>query len=447
MLVDSAILSEVRTSVRVVSVTAFPQLGPVPDPLLDAYEEAFVARQRALLAEWRAVIAALQACPVREREFLFDELALRMNVAPQTAAVLVASCALVIGLPALLDGWEAGELSDRHVSAVLDELHACADDPAVRTAVLDRVLRRCRERAAAGLGWPRPGELRRMIRAAALVHDLDAARQRKERKDAQRGVHAAGLPDGQAYLCVTGPAEQVAAMHTAIEQAAQAMDPKDGRTREQREFDAANALLTQGTCEDGGPGLGEQVRLEVQVVVPVDTADGSGDALGELPGHGPVHPDTCRDLLAQAEVLRRVCVDAITGAVLAVDDPIAVGRDVAAIAQALQQMRIDPVVVRDLSTEAYRPTRRAVTFVKTRDRTCRFPGCTRPARYADLDHRDAWPRGRTTPDNLHCLCRHHHRAKQSGRFTVTRHTDGSTVWTTRDGRSYRSPPPEITPRG
>jgi hypothetical protein len=224
--------------------------------LLDAFADAFGLRQRATLAEWRTVLAALAACPARDREFLADELALRMGVHPATAAGLVATCSLAAGLPALLASWEAGELTDRHVHAALDELHASCSDDKVRTAVLDRVLTRCRERAALGHCWPRPGQLRQMIRAAALVHDLDAARQRRDRKRAERGVHSAGLADGQGYLTLTGPAEQVAAMHAAVEAAGAALGqtPGEERTRSQREFDAAYSLLTSGALPTLSPG-------------------------------------------------------------------------------------------------------------------------------------------------------------------------------------------------
>jgi hypothetical protein len=151
--------------------------------------------------------------------------------------------------------------------------------------------------------------------------------------------------------------------------------------------------------------------------------------------------------VSSADRLRRICVDAVTGRVLAVDDPVEVSRDPAAIDAALRGMRTDPVVLRDLGSDGYRPTRHALVFVRTRDRTCRFPGCTRPATGTDLDHALPWPAGATAPENLHCLCRHHHRAKQSALFTVTRDDDGSTVWTTRSGRSYRSPPEPLTPSG
>jgi hypothetical protein len=186
--------------------------------------------------------------------------------------------------------------------------------------------------------------------------------------------------------------------------------------------------------------------VDLQVVVPIDTATGDSDQLGELPGLGPILPSTCRDLLTRATTLTRICTDARTGQVLAVDDPIPVHRDPDAIRAALAALRTAPPVLPDLTTHRYRPTARALRFVRLRDRTCRFPGCTRPARYTDVDHRIPWPLGPTDPRNLHCLCRHHHRAKQSSLFTVHTEPDGSTVWTIRStGAIYRRPPPAIVP--
>jgi hypothetical protein len=61
-----------------------------------------------------------------------------------------------------------------------------------------------------------------------------------------------------------------------------------------------------------------------------------------------------------------------------------------------------------------------------------FPGCTRPARRTDVDHRLPWPLGLTDPDELQCLCRRHHRAKQAI-FTVLTLPDGTIRWITRGG--------------
>ena len=90
----------------------------------------------------------------------------------------------------------------------------------------------------------------------------------------------------------------------------------------------------------------------------------------------------------------------------------------------------------------YRPGAKLASFVRTRDAHCRFPGCTRPARYCDLDHIIPWPAGPTAAANLHCLCRHHHRAKQATGWSVTMTPDGVSTWTSPSGRTYTTTPAE-----
>jgi hypothetical protein len=96
-----------------------------------------------------------------------------------------------------------------------------------------------------------------------------------------------------------------------------------------------------------------------------------------------------------------------------------------------------PPVLRELVGSGYRFPPRLQRFLKTRDRTCVFPGCNRRA--VDLDHRIPWPLGPTSAENGQCLCRHHHRAKHTV-FRVTRNPDGSYTWTTRGHwRFHRRP--------
>jgi hypothetical protein len=69
------------------------------------------------------------------------------------------------------------------------------------------------------------------------------------------------------------------------------------------------------------------------------------------------------------------------------------------------------------AVDRYTPSPAQIRFVKARDRHCRFPGCTRPAEYVDLDHvvprdhDDPAAGGPTCVSNLVCLCRRHHRLK------------------------------------
>ena len=80
------------------------------------------------------------------------------------------------------------------------------------------------------------------------------------------------------------------------------------------------------------------------------------------------------------------------------------------------------------------PNRTLAAAVRMRDRTCLFPGCTVPAGRTDLDHSIPWPHGPTCTCNLCCLCRHHHRLKTHGRWTVINHGNGHLTWTTPTGR-------------
>jgi hypothetical protein len=59
----------------------------------------------------------------------------------------------------------------------------------------------------------------------------------------------------------------------------------------------------------------------------------------------------------------------------------------------------------------YRPSQKLADFVRCRDLTCRFPGCTEPATNCDVDHTIPWPYGPTQAANLKCLCRKHYLLK------------------------------------
>lgn len=55
-----------------------------------------------------------------------------------------------------------------------------------------------------------------------------------------------------------------------------------------------------------------------------------------------------------------------------------------------------------------------------RDGVCQTPGCTVPAERGDIDHIMAWPHGDTRAENLHVLCRRHHRLKTAGHQFTSR---------------------------
>ncbi|KAB3522961.1 HNH endonuclease [Corynebacterium sp. zg254] len=80
-------------------------------------------------------------------------------------------------------------------------------------------------------------------------------------------------------------------------------------------------------------------------------------------------------------------------------------------------------------TSSYSPTAAQRAYIEARDVHCRFPGCTVPAHRCDIDHIHRYDGGGPThTDNLHLLCRHHHKLKTAGIWDVTRYPDSSETW-------------------
>jgi hypothetical protein len=97
----------------------------------------------------------------------------------------------------------------------------------------------------------------------------------------------------------------------------------------------------------------------------------------------------------------------------------------------------------------YEPNAAQTRFVKARDRHCRFPGCSRPAEYVDLDHaipydhHDPAAGGPTCVTNLVCLCRRHHRLKTHAPGWVFAMDPDGTLHVTPPGGRTRTTRPAV----
>jgi hypothetical protein len=104
-----------------------------------------------------------------------------------------------------------------------------------------------------------------------------------------------------------------------------------------------------------------------------------------------------------------------------------------------------PALDRPPLVERYTPSPAQRRFLRARDRTCRHPGCRRPAVRTDLDHVEAHAAGGATDcANLCCLCRRHHRLKTHApgwRFVMS--TDGVLSVTTPSGMTRTTRPPGL----
>lgn len=91
--------------------------------------------------------------------------------------------------------------------------------------------------------------------------------------------------------------------------------------------------------------------------------------------------------------------------------------------------------------EHYRAPADLDGFVRVRDGQCRFPGCSRRAERADLDHTVDWAHGgATSAANLAVLCRHHHRLKHESGWRVAQEPGGVMRWTSPIGHVLRTLP-------
>ncbi|MFD4292324.1 DUF222 domain-containing protein [Rhodococcus sp. NPDC058532] len=124
---------------------------------------------------------------------------------------------------------------------------------------------------------------------------------------------------------------------------------------------------------------------------------------------------------------------------------------VVGIGRALRAAGITPTAIRERTAHrreqlTYRPSARLAEIVRTRDGTCRFPGCSARAATCDLDHTvpfdhaDPGRGGRTVEQNLACLCRRHHRLKTSGLWTVRQLGGGRLEWTAPTGEFATTDP-------
>jgi hypothetical protein len=118
---------------------------------------------------------------------------------------------------------------------------------------------------------------------------------------------------------------------------------------------------------------------------------------------------------------------------------VGIGRLAAWCAEPGTQIDVKPVI--DLNdhihTEAYEVPDRLAEQASLRDHTCVFPGCTRPARRCDKDHRVPYDQGGATCScNIAPLCRGHHRLKTHGGWTYQLLQPGTYLWRSPHGYTY-----------
>jgi hypothetical protein len=366
------------------------------------------ARQNADLAELSAGYPGIH-------EFLATELALALGVAEGTANRQLAEAVdLTTRLPETYTALHEGRITP--VKAATIRVHTQDLDLDQSALVEADVL------PAAPRGTV--PELRNAVQRAVIRHDPHGADDRHNAAKERRRVSTKAQPDGMGSLWLYSTAQDVATIHaclTAVGDAAKT--PDDDRPLDARRVDAmvdlCAEILDSGTWRDKPLPTTQRRRPHVQVTVPITALldpDSTAGQLADLTGYGPITPAQAQQIAADATLRRLVC-DPLSGTLL------------------------------DYGRTTYEPPASPADHVMVRDLTCMMPGCRQPAHRCELDHIDPFRPGRPTgghtcDSNLCPLCKHHHRAKDGGEFTLTRTPDGY-HWTTPLGRTYTQPPTRL----
>ncbi|HMG28750.1 MAG TPA: DUF222 domain-containing protein [Jiangellaceae bacterium] len=415
----------------------FALVGPEPgvDPSgLGAYElvEAVAGWQR--IASWAAAGQAAAVAELAGRVEMRPvvsgrviesmtpqrvaglEVAARLRLPPAVGEALVArSVCLVQTLPGTHAALAEGRIDTRRAEVVADELGR--HTPAVARRVEAEVLDRAEQLTAPRLRRALQRALHRVVPATMEQRHHDAA--------SARQVTITAAADGMAWLEAYLPAEDAAALQAAVEAAAAAMKrttPGDRRTLGQRRADALAQMgwTALSTGRLGGCPCGRGQRLDrrhrrpvtVQVTVAASTLLGLDEQPGQLAGYGPVPASVARRLAAEG-TWRRLLTDPVSGTVL------------------------------DYGRTRYPPPPDLVDHLVARDRTCRWPGCDRPAA-AEIDHTTPYDQGgATAADDLGPFCKNHHIPKHHSRWRVRQPEPGRFEWTSPTGHTYTVTPEPI----
>lgn len=184
---------------------------------------------------------------------------------------------------------------------------------------------------------------------------------------------------------------------------------KDGRNIDMKRADALSAI-----CGDLLARLSDEYQphrrpVSINITMDLPTALGLADNPAELAGYGPIPSQVARHLASDAK-WRKFITDPGTGNLLS------------------------------FGRESYIPPQALIDFISARDRICRFPGCSQPARVSDIDHAIPWEEGgETSAKNLGLLCRRHHRMKTHDGWKLISNEDGSCKWISPAGKEIFVP--------
>jgi hypothetical protein len=259
----------------------------------------------------------------------------------------------------------------------------------------------------------------RLHRQLVLHHGLLGQAERTYEEALQgRCLRTQSNPDGTGSLVITGDGARIAAAQSRVERIARRLRKGgDPRTLAQLRADVATDLLLRGwiPSDPTFAALGKPPQARVQLLVSLPTLMGLDQGAAQIPGWGAISAEQARELaLMVGSIWKRVVTDPLTGRAI------------------------------EVSAGTYTVPAGMAEQIKTRDGTCRAPGCEIPAEHTDLDHAQEWKPdhagGPTAETNLAAVHRGHHNLKTAGFWDSHQSPDGSVRWTTATGRTVTTYP-------
>ena len=349
-----------------------------------------------------------------------EDVATALRLSPVTAQMRIdVARTLTNHLPETCSALAQGDISAAHATLIARE-----SAEAIKRGIEPEALREIEAKAVAFSEFHTPAQVGRKLRSLIAQHTPEEFEIAREMANDARSVSLHHEGDGMSTVIALLPAEDAQTVFLAIntwiefeESSANRSSngqehfsiSSDNRTINMKRADALAAIAADFLGRISHDYTPHRRPVTLNVTMDLPTLLGLQENPADLAGYGPIPASIARELASDGR-WRKFITDPSTGALL------------------------------DVGRDMYIPPQYLVDFLSARDRRCRFPGCSQPARVCDIDHAISWEKGgETNPSNLGLLCRRHHRMKTHGGWKLESNPDGSCVWKSPDGKEFFVP--------
>lgn len=343
-----------------------------------------------------------------------EEVATALRLSPNTAQLRIdVARTLSNYLPETCNALASGEISSSHANLIARETADALSrgvSPDILPLIENEVLAHSEFHTAAQVG--------KKIRTLFAQYAPETLEEVVAKARETRNVRIYPEGDGMSNVIALLPAEDAQTLYLAINTMVEIVDARaengertaqESMSIDMKRADALTLIATDFLGRSAKEIATHRRPVSINVTIDLPTLLGLANNPGELEGHGPIPASLARQLAADGK-WRKFITDPLTGNLL------------------------------DMGRDSYLPSQYLIDFLTARDRICRFPGCSQPARIGDIDHAKSWDEGgETRPGNLGYLCRRHHRLKTHGGWKLESFEDGSCNWISPAGKSYFVP--------